>query len=435
VLLSEIDESEAYASINALRKNLIAIGATTLGVLGLVGLLIALGLANSINNPLQNFKNVVGKFAGGDSDARVRSRAADEIGDVTRAFDSLLDERVATLVTAQKENEQLNNSVIDLMTSLAQLSQRDLTVKVPVSSDVTGAVSDAINMVTGETATAMKHVLSISAQVAQASNRVKARSEEVTRAAESSGLQVTQASSELTAAAQALNAIAEQTAKAGREAENAINATQQALVSVRSTVDGISASRDQIRETEKRVKRLGERSQEISSVVNIIGQIAERTSVLALNASMQAVAAGDAGRGFAVVADEVKRLAENARQATQQISTLVSGIQADTQETIMAMNGTITQVVDISRIAEQAGARMNETRASTDGLVASVRQIDSTVRAQAEVSKNLLERAHQIQNATSETLAQISEQNKETANLLQFSRGLLDTVRQFKLPT
>jgi methyl-accepting chemotaxis protein len=223
------------------------------------------------------------------------------------------------------------------------------------------------------------------------------------------------------------------TAQATREAETALGATQQALIAVRSTVEGISSSRDQIRETEKRVKRLGERSQEISSVVGIINQIAERTSVLALNASMQAVAAGDAGRGFAVVADEVKRLAENARQATQQIASLVSGIQADTQETIQAMNNTITQVVDISRIAEQAGARMNESRASTDGLAGSVRNIADTTKAQEALSQTLLNRTRLIQSATLEALNQVSEQGKETANLLAYSGSLLETVRKFKL--
>jgi methyl-accepting chemotaxis protein len=434
-LISEIDQAEALQSVLALRSALINFAVITLLLMVVIGVVVARMLAGSINRPIAHLQGTVKEVNDGDLDARTRMTSPDELGQLGRAFDNMLDERVATLARAEKENEQLNNSVIDLMGSLAQLSQRDLTIKVPVSADITGAVSDAINMVTGETASALKQVLAISGEVAQASNSVKTRSDDVTRATEASGQQVAEASIELTAAARALTQIAGMTAQATRDAEQALSATQLALASVRSTVEGISSSRDQIRETEKRVKRLGERSQEISSVVGIINQIAERTSVLALNASMQAVAAGDAGRGFAVVADEVKRLAENARQATQQISSLVSGIQADTQETIQAMNNTITQVVDISRIAEQAGARMNETRTSTDGLVTSVRDIANTTKAQEALSQTLLNRTRLIQNATLEALNQVSEQGKETSNLLTYSSRLLETVRKFKLPS
>jgi methyl-accepting chemotaxis protein len=432
-LVAEIDRAEALQSAEDLRRALITFAAVTLLLLVVIGAVVARMLAGSINRPIAHLQETVKAVNDGDLDARTHLTSTDELGQLGRAFDNMLDERVSTLARAEKENEQLNNSVINLMGGLAQLSQRDLTVRVPVSADITGAVSDAINMVTNETANALKQVLAISGEVADASNSVKSRSDEVSRATEASGQQVSEASIELTAAARALTQIAGMTAQATREAETALGATQQALIAVRSTVEGISSSRDQIRETEKRVKRLGERSQEISSVVGIINQIAERTSVLALNASMQAVAAGDAGRGFAVVADEVKRLAENARQATQQIASLVSGIQADTQETIQAMNNTITQVVDISRIAEQAGARMNESRASTDGLAGSVRNIADTTKAQEALSQTLLNRTRLIQSATLEALNQVSEQGKETANLLAYSGSLLETVRKFKL--
>ena len=203
---------------------------------------------------------------------------------------------------------------------------------------------------------------------------------------------------------------------------------------VRATVEGITASRDQIRETEKRVKRLAERSQEISSAVTIIGQIAERTSVLALNASMQAVAAGEAGRGFAVVADEVKRLAENAREATQQIAGLVSAIQSDTTETLQAMNGTISQVVDITRLADRAGTQMSDTRAATEALVNSVRTISQATRAQAETSQRLLARANELIDASQRTLVEIEQQRGDTDALSASATALVQTVGEFRLP-
>lgn len=433
-ILAEIDEAEALGPVAEQRRRIALGAAATAGLLLLLGLLVANRLARSINTPIAHIQGVVQKVAAGETEARTRMESGDELGVLGRAFDNLLDERVSTLVKAEKENEQLNDSVINIMEAVGQLAMRDLTVKAPVRADVTGAISDAINLMASETAGTLKQVLSYSNQVAQASAKVRERSDEVGAVAERSGAEAQSAAQELSTAAQALRAIADQAARANQNAERAIQATGAALGIVDATVSGISSSREQIRETEKRVKRLGERSQEISSVVGIISQIAERTSVLALNASMQAVAAGDAGRGFAVVADEVKRLAENARQATQQIATLVNAIQADTVETMQAMNGTISQVVDISRLAETAGEQMGQTREATSLLVDAVRTISSTTSAQAQASDVLLTRARQLMAANQETLSKTEEQKRETGNLLQYAEGLLGAVRVFKLP-
>ena len=434
VILSEIDESESNAPVTALQRGIIIAGLGTLLLVGLIALFAGLRLARSINVPLAQVQDTVLKVGAGDLDARTGLETTDEIGVLGRAFDGMLNDKVAELARAQKENEQLNNSVIEIMTSVAQLAQRDLNVKVPVSEDVTGAVSDAINMMTGSTARALKEVNAISAQVSDSSGRVKQRGDNVYKLADEASNQANAASAELSTTANALRQIGEQAQSAGREAERALVTTNEAMTVVRATVDGITNSRDQIRETEKRVKRLAERSQEISSAVTIIGQIAERTSVLALNASMQAVAAGEAGRGFAVVADEVKRLAENAREATQQIAGLVNAIQSDTTETLQAMNGTIAQVVDITRLADRAGTQMNENREATEALVNSVRSISQSTQAQGEASQRLLARAYELISASQNTLEEIEQQRGDTQSLTESASALVRTVSEFRLP-
>lgn len=433
-LLNEIDIAEALEPTNSLLRQIAFAALGSALVLGVLGLLFSRRLATSINKPIARLQATVQEVADGNLDARTQMKPVDELGELGQAFDNLLDDRVSQLVNSAHENEVLNNSVIEIMQSLGQLAQNDLTVKIPVTGDVTGAISDAINLVTTETSGALRQVLSISANVARASTQVRQRAAEVLVSAEKSGEEVSSTSRELADAAQALNTIASQAQSANQAAESAISATGQALKIVSETVRGVSLSRDQIRETEKRLKRLGERSQEITSVVNIIGQIAERTSVLALNAGMQAAAAGEAGRGFALVADEVKRLAESARDATRQIGTLVNGIQADSGETIRTMNETITQVVDISKLAERAGEQMALTLSATDGLVGSVRDIAGTTATQAKASDVLLKRARTIEASNQETMAQLSAQREETNRLMQYSKALVDTVRVFKLP-
>ncbi len=434
ITLAEIDQAEAFLPAQALLERIGIAALGTTGVLALLGFLFASTLARSINRPIAHLQSTIQEVTTGNLDARTKMLPTDELGQLGNAFDTLLDDRVSQLVSAAHENEIMNNSVIDIMQSLGQIAQNDLTVKVPVTGDVTGAIADAINFVTTETSGALRQVLSISANVARASTQVRQRAADVMTAAEKNGIEVSSTSRELEGAASALNDIAGQAQSANEAAERAISATSQALKIVSETVQGVALSRDQIRETEKRLKRLGERSQEITAVVNIINQIAERTSVLALNAGMQAAAAGDAGRGFALVADEVKRLAESARDATRQIGTLVNGIQADSGDTIRTMNETISQVVGISKLAERAGEQMEKTLSATDGLVGSVREIAATTATQARASGTLLKRAHNIELANTETMAALTAQREETARLMQYSKALVDTVRVFKLP-
>ena len=433
--IAEIDQAEAFLPAQTLLKRIGIAAIGTTAVLALIGFLFASALARSINRPIAHLQNTIQEVTTGNLEARTKMLPTDELGQLGNAFDTLLDDRVSTLISAAHENEIMNNSVIDIMQSLGQIAQNDLTVKVPVTGDVTGAIADAINFVTTETSGALRQVLNISANVARASTQVRQRAADVMAAAEKNGVEVSSTSRELEGAASALNEIAGQAQSASEAAERAISATSQALKIVSETVQGVALSRDQIRETEKRLKRLGERSQEITTVVNIINQIAERTSVLALNAGMQAAAAGDAGRGFALVADEVKRLAESARDATRQIGTLVNGIQADSGDTIRTMNETISQVVGISKLAERAGEQMEKTLSATDGLVGSVREIAATTATQARASGTLLKRAHNIELANKETMAQLTEQREETARLMQYSKALVDTVRVFKLPS
>jgi twitching motility protein PilJ len=192
--------------------------------------------------------------------------------------------------------------------------------------------------------------------------------------------------------------------------------------------------RESIAEAEKRIKRLGERSQEITGIVNLINTIAERTHVLALNASMQAAAAGDAGRGFAVVAEEVQRLAESSRQATQQIAQLVNNIQIETSDTINTVNRTISQVVAGSDLAAKSGQQMRETQQSTASLVELVKRITSSAQVQMKITTELRNRVHQIGASTEKTAAEILLQSEATADLSKSADRLVESVRVFKLP-
>ncbi len=403
------------------------------------GMVVSAGLGfvifKSISVPIVDISNTVRKVSEGDYTARTDVPGRDELGELAKAFNTLLEEKVASLVQAERESEALNNSVINLIKSVSQLAQqRDLTVKVPVSEDITGAIGDSLNLLARETSSILLGVRDITHKVAEVSNRVKQQSDMVLAVADTERTEVITTAKFLKDSVSAMHQIAEDAQSANHQAEDTLKNTQEAVDTVLRSVEGINSIRDTISETEKRIKRLGERSQEITGIVNLINSIAERTHILALNASMHAASAGEAGRGFAVVADEVQRLAENAREATAQISTLVNNIRVETADTVTTMNTAISQVAEGTRLAQQAGESMRQTQRATNELVGAVQHIASSSLTQSEASNALLDRARQIQESTEKTGTHLNEQTKNTDALVRFSNKLVQAIGVFKLP-
>lgn len=416
-----------------------ATGNTVLATVGFLLALIAVAAAmyvyRGIRLPLLSLQKTVERVRAGEElkeDEGVKSQ--DEIGAIWRTVHGLLSERRDAQLKAESENEKLNNSVISILQSVHQLSQRDLTVRAPVTQDVIGTVSDSINALTMETSKVLQGVSVIAGNVAQASDKVRIQGELVSKTAEDERTSVGKMIESLADATQTMNQVAALAEQSNVSAGQATQATDAALETVNGTVKGMESIRETIAETEKRIKRLGERSQEISGIVNLINTIAERTHVLALNASMQAAVAGEAGRGFAVVAEEVQRLAESSRTATQQISTLVNNIQLETNETISTVNRTIGQVVQGSEQAQKAGEQMRLTQQITSQLVSQVKRIAEVSEQQRAMSVHLLSSVQHIGQSNERTADQITAQNHETESLMQSARRLVESVNVFKLP-
>jgi methyl-accepting chemotaxis protein len=434
-IIAEIKADEALASVAAVREKVVLWSTGIAVVLLGIGLFIAFSLLRAVTTPITKLQATVTKISDGDFTARSELGGDDEFGELSRAFDHLLDDRVARLADAERENEDLNNSVVQLLQAVAQLSNKDLTAKAPVTANVIGTVSDSINLLAHETGRVLSEVTSIAAQVKLSTERVKRQAESVNATAAAERSDVERAGENLANASKVMTQVAELAAASNRAAEQATTSTTTALGSVNETVKGMEGIRESIAEAEKRIKRLGERSQEITGIVNLINTIAERTHVLALNASMQAAAAGDAGRGFAVVAEEVQRLAESSRQATQQIAQLVNNIQIETSDTINTVNKTIAQVVLGSEIAARSGAQMRDTQQSTASLVELVKRITSSAQVQMKITTELRNRVHQIGASTEKTAAEILLQSEATADLSKSADRLVESVRVFKLPT
>ena len=392
-----------------------------------LALLLTFALTNTIRSAFVKMIQVCNQVAEGELQEIEVEATGDEVQETLEAMKNMVGK-------LEKENIALNDSVIDLLEAVSDLSDRDLTVKVPVNEDVTGPVADAMNLLASETANVLLEIRNVSEQVADASSRVQEQGGRVNELAANERAIVEDTMTKLTDASKSMTQVAQLAKACNDTAAKASTSTQVALETVAKTASGMGDIRETISETEKRIKRLGERSQEINGVVEIINNIAERTHVLALNASMQAAAAGDAGRGFAVVADEVQRLAESSRQSTSEIAGLVGNIQAETAETMATMNKTIAQVVDGTELAQAAGGQMEETQKTTSELANAVEQIFRRSITQAKVTETLRDQAAQVQSSTEETSSELEQQSNETVNLVEFSKRLVESVGVFKLP-
>ena len=403
-------------------------GAALMFGLLMIALMLALGLL--VWRSFIEFNVAMKAAKEGDFEIRLKEGRNYEIGMLAKDVNELLEQRAQTELNVQEENA----AILALLQGVYKFSQRDLTMRLEVKEDITAPLADSLNIMADETAKVLNGVVNIANDVAQAAQQVKTQSDTVIDVASDEQRQVEQTAVQLGEASEAMSAITKLAKGCNESADKAIRATENSQQSVLNTIQGITGIRTTIRETEKRIKRLGERSQDIGGIVSLINSIAERTHIMALNASIYAASAGETGKGFVVIADEIQRLAENSREATSKISTLVNNIQAETADTVTTMNEAISQVVRGTQLAEQAGTTMQETHANTSDLVDKVQQIVEKSNNQARVTHELRDRSELIKESTQKTNTELRDQSEQTDLLVQYSDDLLQAVGVFTLP-
>jgi twitching motility protein PilJ len=340
--------------------------------------------------------------------------------------------RLAEQTETGRRNQR---AILRLLDELTNLAEGDLSAHATVTEDITGAIADSVNYAIDALRSLVTGINETSAEVIIETTRTK---EIVTVLAVESNNQtrkIISASASITDMAEAMTKVSEEAKDSSEFALKSVDiATKKGLNAVQSTIDGMNGIREKIQETSKRIKRLGESSQEIGDIISLITEIADQTNILALNAAIQASTAGDAGRGFAVVADEVQRLAERSSNAAKQVECLVHTIQADTNEAISSMEESTSGVVNGAKLAENSGAALDEIEGVSKELAKRIADISVSSKGQADVAKDITSSMLLIQQITAKT----SEGSIEVANsigrLATLSESLQDSVSGFKLP-
>ena len=250
-----------------------------------------------------------------------------------------------TSVEMSAQNERNQQAILRLLDELGSLADGDLTVEATVTEDITGAIADSINYAIEKLRELVATINDTAIMVDSAAKQTESTAVHMAKAADNQGREISQRPSPSSQWRRRSRKFPGNAERSSDVARHSVEVAHKGGEAVRRTIDGMNTIRETIQETSKRIKRLGESSQEIGNIVELINDIAEQTNILALNASIQASMAGEAGRGFAVVADEVQRLAERSTNATKQIEVLVRTIQADTNEAVVSMERSTTDVV------------------------------------------------------------------------------------------
>ena len=332
------------------------------------------------------------------------------------------------------QNERNQQAILRLLDELGSLADGDLTVEATVTEDITGAIADSINYAIEALRDLVKTIDDTAVLVDSATRQTETTAVHMNRAAQKQALEIAAATESIAAIAASIEEVSGNAERSSDVARHSVDVAHKGGDAVRRTIEGMNTIRETIQETSKRIKRLGESSQEIGNIVELINDIAEQTNILALNASIQASMAGEAGRGFAVVADEVQRLAERSTNATKQIEVLVRTIQSDTNEAVVSMERSTTDVVGGALLAENAGAALDEIEQVSNQIASLVQNIYGSARQQSKVAQDINRRTAALKEISQQTGSATSATTSSIAKLAELAGQLRKSVSGFRLP-
>ena len=334
---------------------------------------------------------------------------------------------------AEASKDAAQGAILRLMNEMGDLADGDLTIRATVTEDITGAIADSVNYTVEELAVLVRRINDAAERVTRASNAAQSTSNDLLSATRVQSTEIQDANAVVLEMSNSMKTVSSSALESARVARASLDAARAGATAVANSISGMNEIRSQIQETSKRIKRLGESSQEIGEIVELISDITEQTNVLALNAAIQAASAGEAGRGFSVVAEEVQRLAERSGEATKQIAAIVKTIQTDTHDAVAAMEHSTQGVVEGAKLSDAAGQALNEISSVSQDLAHLIEAISSDTQAQADIATQVADSMQGILRITGQTTTSTQETAVSIGELTELAVELKSSVSGFKV--
>jgi twitching motility protein PilJ len=429
-----------------LKSTWIALGISSIIVI-LLDMLLARLLDRAIVKPVTSLIPIAKRFTSGDRKVRAEIFSEDEIGELTRSFNTMADSIAASeqelaqlaitkgeeMNKQRRETETLQQEVMKLLLEIEGTQKGDLTIEAKVTDGVVGSIADAFNATLRKLRNLVQEVKETAFQ---AESLAKASEQSVEKFS-------TAALAQSDGIAQALEAVEENTqsiVQVAKSAQDAADVARQAAIAAREgdlkmdrTVNSIKAIRSTVAATSKKMKQLAESSQEVSQIVAIISGISEKTNLLAFNASIEAARAGENGQGFRVVADEVRRLADRVTDATREIQLLVNNIQNETTEVLKAMEVGTSEVVAGTQSVEETRDTLKDLAELSQTIDRYLQTISMSTISQTQASQKvneIMENANMIAQTTATDTQSVVSSLQVLVGVVD---DLQDSVRQFRL--
>src|SRR6266851_2894745 len=416
-------------------------------MVGVFALIVLLGVLfvnyfvrRRILDRVQGLVDVCRKYAAGDRSVRALVIGDDEFAMLSMSINTLFDNQgfasggIGAPASGSSDAAALQAQIEKLLQEVSAVGDGDLRVQAEVTPDTLGVLADSFNYMIEELAKVVGRVQSTAVQVTNATRRILDRSDELAQGSATQVEQIQQTTDAVEALAVFIQNVARNAQLSAESAQEALRNANTGQQAVRQSIDGMMVIRENVQETSKKIKRLGERSNEIGEIVRIIEDIADQTNLLALNAAIQSAMAGEHGRGFAVVADEIRLLAERSTESTKRIATLVKSIQGDTYEAVVAMEDSTQEVVRGSQLADEAGRSLNSIYTAVERQAQMIEGIARAANEQATVSEAVAVAMGQISEITRQTDAGTQESAASVSYLAELADQLRASVSTFRLP-
>jgi methyl-accepting chemotaxis protein len=395
-------------------------------------LFIYIRLSKHVAEPVSELVQFSEHLGAGQFNARMEDTAEGDFGYIAVHLNQAA-VRAAKATQDEEQQRDLQRSVTDFLTVVSQIARGDLTLRGNVTSDALGNVVDSVNYMLDNFTSVLRRVRDAANDVSASANQILSASERMATGATQQDHEITNTSSaveELTVSMKQVSNNAEASAEAARRA---LDAAEQGNRSVRDTLEGMQRIRSSVQATAKKIKSLGDRSLEISEIINVINDITEQTNLLALNAAIEAARAGEAGRGFAVVADEVRKLAEHSRTATKDIAALIKAIQAETNEAVVVMEEGTREVEVGAKLADQAGKALEAISAVVRQSAELVQEISLASKQQVRGTEGVANAMQIISNITRQASQGARQTARSTEQLVKMSEQLNEALSQFRV--
>jgi twitching motility protein PilJ len=428
-LVREVDLEQVNQPI----KNLLKTTALLMGVALIAVIAISLLISKGITGPIDNIMQVIKKVDKGDFEAQAQVTSKDELGIMASSFNNMISTTRALMQTSQEEHEYLQNSIMTLLNEISDLADGDLSVRTTVREDATGTLADSLNMMLEELSSAFGNIKLSSEQVFSTASDLSSSTGDLAQHSINQSDLVDSAVSEIKQLTAAIEEASQKAEKSADTSKVSSQVAEEGAIVVENTSRAMETIRENVQDTARAIKRLGESSQEISDFAKTINEISDRTSILALNASIQAASAGEEGRGFAVVAEEIQRLAEQAARSTRQIETLIKNILDEISAAGISMDASIQEVVSGTSLSQQALSRLKEITESSNDVAELISKLAVTSREQADTTGELAKQMSKIGVISSDTAEKTQKASSSMKNMAFTANEMLQSVAEFKL--